>query len=117
MTLGSVARPAPYRTLLHGPNRLWSLRAMFDLELRYFDLVMSIVRRKERTYDSYSIAPPGSPGQGLFGLSAGLINSPNALSPKPPPSPYASEELLTDQRETAEIVKHLAGLLEMEGVL
>lgn len=90
---------------------------MIDLKLRFFDAVMTLVRRREETYLNYSLNPGLAEGKGgLFGLATGLVNQPtNALAA--PPSPYPSDYLKTDQKEMLEIVEHFAGQLELEGVI
>ena len=88
---------------------------MIDLKLRFFDAVMTLVRRREETYLNYSLNPGLAEGKGgLFGLATGLVNQPtNALAA--PPSPYPSDYLKTDQKEMLEIVEHFAGSLSWKG--
>ena len=101
---------------------------MYELKLKFLDLVMAKVRREEDRYQHYAIDPPEYPPSktGLFGLavaqrpgffSSGGLFSPtqNALMVKPPPSRVVHDELVSQIKEDLVIIDHLAGMLEMRG--
>lgn len=96
---------------------------MHEFKLKFFDSVMTLVRKQEARYLQYAAAPPRAGPGGLFGLGLLLDESlepgiANALaSPQQPPSLFVVESLLNEQKEHLTIIEHLGGMLELSGAL
>jgi hypothetical protein len=101
---------------------------VYELKLKFLDLVMAKVRREEDRYQQYAIDPPEYPPSktGLFGLpvaqrpgffpGGGLLSpTQNALMVKPPLSRVVHDELVSQIKEDLVVIDHLAGMLEMRG--